>query len=107
MIDLYQTAAGTQVAHIQYRAGSKLGREDPKDVMHTGKTLLELFDKIKLIDPTIEFVTGRADISQKANPEDAARWHETSCRYARKEYSDVLNKFSHHVTAVGGAEEII
>ncbi len=107
VIDLYQTAAGTQVAHIQYRAGSKLGREQPKDLVYTGKTLLELFDLIKMIDPADTFVTGRAAASQKANPDDAERWHATSCQYAKKEYTDTINKLSHYVTKVGGAEEII
>jgi len=73
VIDLYQTAAGTHVAHIQYRAGSAVGYEEPKDVVHTGQTLVELFDKIKLIDPVAEFLTSRAEISQKTTSEDARR----------------------------------
>lgn len=107
LIDLYQTIAGTQIAHIRYRAGSKLGREQPKDLVITGKTLVDLFDAVKLLDPVEAFVTPRDHISQKASPEDAVRWHETACRYAKSEFSSVLNKFSHHVTQHGGVEEII
>ena len=107
VIDLYQTVSGTYVAHIQCRAGRKLGRELPKNVVISDKVLLSLFDTIKMIDAAADFVTPRNAISQRAELADAARWHETSCRYARKEFTDVINKLSHYVTKIGGAEEIL
>lgn len=107
VLDLYRTVTGTHIAHIRYRAGSKLGREVPKDVLYTAKSLTDLFDVVKMIPPADTFVTPRADISQRAPLEDAARWHETNCRYATKEFTDMLHKFSRYVTQFGGAEEII
>jgi len=106
VIDLYRTAAGTHVASIQYRAGAKLGRELPKDVIYTGGSLIELFDKVKVIDPA-EFVTPRTGISQRATEADAERWHNTACRYAKSEFDAVINKLSRHVTKEGGPEQII
>jgi len=107
VLDLYRTAGGTHVAHIKYRAGSKIGRELPKDLLYTGKTLTDLFDVVKMLDPIAVFVTGREGFNQKADPADVARWHESTCRYATTEFTDMLHKFSRHVTQHGGAEEII
>lgn len=45
-IDLYRTAAGTTVAHVQYRAGSKLGRETPVDCVESSRNAASLFDSI-------------------------------------------------------------
>lgn len=57
IIDLYRTAAGTTVAHMQYRAGSKLGREVPVDRVLSSPEADKLITALYGLAIT-EFITG-------------------------------------------------
>lgn len=87
LLDLYCTQAGTHVAHIQYRGGSRL-REQPVDYVCTGKTGAELMRKLDAIDTEEEFVTGWPN---EVNP-DFIKRHETVCDYADLQYREVLEE---------------
>lgn len=86
-ITLYKTVAGTHVAHVKYRGGSKL-REEPVDMVYTGKTAEELMSKIDAIDTDADFVTGWPT---ETNPEWMRR-HETVCDFADRQFREVREK---------------
>lgn len=86
--DVYVTKAGTWVARIQYRAGSRLTKESPVDCVYTAKSERELTDKLDALDPVDEFVTGWPDSTSEY---DRAN-HKRVCGYACEQFDLLMNQ---------------
>lgn len=102
LLDLYRTVAGTYVAHIRYRAGRKLRREQPLDVVYTDKSGAHLMMTLDGIDTEKTFVGGWPN---SVYPEYQER-HRTCCEFAENQFADVLEQARKVLTPHEEPEEI-
>jgi hypothetical protein len=102
LVDVYRTTKGTFVAHVKYRAGSKLGREEPCDMVVVAPSGEVLFDKLKAIVASEEFVVGwPGDGMPEHNGGRDFTSHDASvCKFADLEWENLLERSSHLFTAV-------
>lgn len=94
VVDLYRTQAGTYVAHVQYRAGSRLGREHPVDRVWTAGSAEAILANLGAISAASEFVRGWPGAGEPdANRgKDFTAQHKSVCQYAGEQWRDVLGK---------------
>ena len=95
-IDVYTTTKGTWVAHVRYRAGERIRREKPRDIVILAKSAAELVDKLDAFKPVEEFVTGWPEGGAPAanDGRDLRRNHADVCRYAEEQWKDIVDKIS-------------
>lgn len=107
IVTLYRTEGGTMVALAQYRAGSRLGREDPKDLIFTGKDAEALIAKLKSVDAGEVFVTGWPGRGDPIQNRTDMRSNDASMRsYGNEAWEDVVERAIAVLTNEVGAEVI-
>lgn len=104
-MDVYRLDSGTYVAHVKYRAGSRISREEPCDRVYTGPDGGSLLNSLQSLDPVVEFVVGwPGDGHPDQNHGRDFRKHDKSvCQYAEIEWENLLERSMH---MFGVAEEI-
>ena len=101
-LDVYQTAGGTWVAHVKYRAGSRLAREEACDMVYTAPSGESLFHQLDTLDPVAEFVVGWPGDGHpdNNNGRDFRENDKSVCRYARIEWDSLLERSTHLFSTV-------
>ena len=104
-LDVYRTASGRFVAHIKYRAGSRLAREEACDVIEVAPSGERLLAQLQGINPSDNFVVGwPGDGHPDDNYGKDFRENDASvCRYAHIEWDNLLERSAH---LFGAVEEI-
>jgi len=90
-IVLYLLASAKIVAHVMYRAGSQLGREEPVDDVVVGVNAADLMAKLTALDGA-EFVTGWPEYGDPAvnRGKDYRPQHDSVMRHGRKQLAEAV-----------------
>lgn len=104
-LDVYKTESGIHVAHVKYRAGSRISREEPCDMVYTAPDGGSLLTRLNGLDPVAEFVVGwPGDGHPDENyGKDFRKQDQSVCRFAQSEWDNLLEKSQH---LFGVVEEI-
>jgi hypothetical protein len=103
--DLFSTDSGKFVAHVRYRAGSRIAREEPCDRVYIAATKEALDAQLAAVDPVEMFVVGWPDEGRpESNGGRDFRAQDASiCKHAEYEWQGLLPKI---VACLGIVETI-
>lgn len=109
VIDLYRTdARGTYVAHVHYRAGSKLGRENPIDRVVTAADPVGLIAALNAA-PITDYVTGWPEKGDPAanRGRDYRSNHANVMEYGESQFAEAIDAAELLLGAKPPVEEIL
>jgi hypothetical protein len=90
-IVLYRLASAKIVAHVMYRAGAQLGREEPVDDIIVGTDAADLLAKLATLDGA-DYVSGWPEFGEPAvnRGRDYRSQHESVMRHGRKQLTEAV-----------------